>query len=70
MQIINYKRKHTSTIGEYYEHLQETTSRMMELTEAPKAYNSVHGLKTSNELPSEFKGDEYAIYSTSQQRIR
>ena len=43
---------------------------MMELTEAPEGYNSVHGLKTSNELPSEFKGDEYAIYSTSQQRIR
>jgi len=43
---------------------------MMELTEAPKGYNSVHGLKSSNELSSEFKGDEYAIYSTSQQRIR
>jgi len=37
---------------------------MMELIEAPKGYNSVHGLKTSNELSSEFKGDEYAIYST------
>ncbi|XP_065907785.1 protein mono-ADP-ribosyltransferase PARP4-like isoform X2 [Dysidea avara] len=48
----------------------ETTSRMMELTEVPKGYSSVHGLKTSDELPSEFKGDEYAIYSTSQQRIR
>jgi len=33
---------------------QETTSRMMELTEAPKGYNSVHGLKTSDELPSDF----------------
>ena len=49
---------------------QETTSRMMELTEVPKGYNDVHGLKTSDELPSEFKGDEYAIFSTSQQRIR
>jgi len=49
---------------------QETTSMLMELTEAPKGYNSVHGLKTSDELSSEFKGDEYAIYSTSQQRIR
>jgi len=43
---------------------------MMEVTEAPKGYNSVHGVKTSDELPSEFKGDEYVIYSTSQQRIR
>ncbi|XP_065907778.1 protein mono-ADP-ribosyltransferase PARP4-like isoform X3 [Dysidea avara] len=48
----------------------ETTSRMMGVTEAPKGYSSVHGLKTSDELPSEFMGDEYAIYSTSQQRIR
>ena len=43
---------------------------MMGVTEAPKGYSSVHGLKTSDELPSEFMGDEYAIYSTSQQRIR
>ena len=54
----------------HYKHLQETTSRMMELAEVPKGYNSVHGVKTSDEFPSEFKGDEYAIYSTSQQRIR
>ena len=50
--------------------IQETTSRMMELSEAPKGYNSVHGVKNSDEVSSDFKGDEYSIYSTSQQRIR
>ena len=39
----------------------------MELSEAPTGYNSVHGVKSSDQ---DFKGDEYAIYSTSQQRIR
>ena len=47
--------------------IQETTSRMMELSEAPTGYNSVHGVKNSDQ---DFKGNEYAIYSTSQQRIR
>ena len=42
----------------------------MELSEAPTGYHSVHGVKSSNEVSSDFKGDEYAIYSTSQQRIR
>ena len=42
----------------------------MELSEAPTGYHSVHGVKSNNEVSSDFKGDEYAIYSTSQQRIR
>ena len=53
-----------------YVHIQESTSKMMELSEAPKGYNSVHGVKSSDKVSSDFKGDEYAIYSTSQQRIR
>ena len=43
---------------------------MMELSEAPTDYNSVHGVKSNDEVSSDFKGDEYAIYSTNQQRIR
>ena len=43
---------------------------MMELSEAPKGCNSVHGVKSSDEVSSDFTGDEYAIYSTNQQRIR
>ena len=50
--------------------IQESTSRMMELNEAPTGYHSVHGVKSSDEVSSDFKGDEYAIYSTSQQSIR
>ena len=50
--------------------IQESTSRMMELSEAPTGYHSVHGVRSSDEVSSDFKGDEYAIYSTSQQRIR
>ena len=43
---------------------------MMELSEAPTGYHSVHGVKSSDEVSSDFKGDEYVVYSTSQQRIR
>jgi len=43
---------------------------MMELSKALEGYSSVHGVKSSNEVSSDFKGDEYVIYSTSQQRIR
>ena len=50
--------------------IQETTSKMMELSEAPTGYHSVHGVKSSAKVSSDFKGDEYTIYSTSQQRIR
>ena len=53
-----------------YVHTQESTSKIMELSEAPKGYNSVHGVKSSDRVSSDFTGDEYTIYSTSQQRIR
>ena len=42
----------------------------MELSEAPTGYHSVHGIKSSAKVSSDFKGDEYVVYSTSQQRIR
>ena len=73
MYVCMYIRMCVSTCAQVCMHIiisyliQETTSRMMELSEAPTGYNSVHGVKSSDQ---DFKGDEYAIYSTSQQRIR
>lgn len=41
-----------------------------ELSVAPAEYDSVHGVRATNDVKSDFKDDEYAIYDTNQQRLR
>jgi poly [ADP-ribose] polymerase len=36
----------------------------------PEGYDSVKGVKNSPDLPTEFKGNEYVVYRTGQQRMR
>jgi len=40
------------------------------LTKAPEGYNSTHGVKRSDTVQSQFKDDEYCIYSVNQQKLR
>ena len=40
------------------------------LLEAPKGYNSTHGVKRQNGVDSKFNDDEYVIYDASQQKIK
>ncbi|CAH1248284.1 PARP4 [Branchiostoma lanceolatum] len=40
------------------------------LTQPPQGFNSVHGVKGTDEMPSEFKDDEYVIYNVQQQKMR
>ncbi|XP_035659528.1 protein mono-ADP-ribosyltransferase PARP4-like [Branchiostoma floridae] len=40
------------------------------LTQPPQGYNSVHGVKGTEEITSEFKDDEYVIYNVEQQKMR
>ncbi|XP_078585828.1 protein mono-ADP-ribosyltransferase PARP4-like [Branchiostoma floridae x Branchiostoma japonicum] len=40
------------------------------LTQPPQGYNSVHGVKGTDEITSEFKDDEYVIYNVQQQKMR
>ncbi|XP_066269374.1 protein mono-ADP-ribosyltransferase PARP4-like [Branchiostoma lanceolatum] len=40
------------------------------LTQPPQGSNSVHGVKGTDEMPSEFKDDEYVIYNVQQQKMR
>ncbi|KAL5010401.1 hypothetical protein ScPMuIL_012706 [Solemya velum] len=41
-----------------------------DLTEPPHGYQSVHGVKNSIDMPSQFKDDEYVCLQQDQQRIR
>ncbi|KAI0229496.1 Protein mono-ADP-ribosyltransferase PARP4 [Lamellibrachia satsuma] len=41
-----------------------------ELTAPPSGYSSVHGVRKTESIQSDFQDDEYAIYDTSQQRQR
>ncbi|KAJ7391391.1 Protein mono-ADP-ribosyltransferase parp4 [Desmophyllum pertusum] len=50
--------------------IKEFRTFSMELTSPPRGYNSCHGLMSTEDEPSEFKDDEYAIYSGNQQKIR
>ncbi|XP_070569266.1 protein mono-ADP-ribosyltransferase PARP4-like [Ptychodera flava] len=36
----------------------------------PNGYNSVHGVKGTDQQPSDFKDDEYVVYNTNQQMMR
>ena len=42
----------------------------LSLTVAPKGFDSVRGLATTDELPTDFDANEYVIYKVEQQRIR
>ncbi|XP_038059035.1 uncharacterized protein LOC119730290 isoform X2 [Patiria miniata] len=53
-------------LGECY----QTTSYKKDFTEAPEGFHSVHGVKNNGTNHSDFKDDEFAVYSTAQQRIR
>ncbi|XP_041352469.1 protein mono-ADP-ribosyltransferase PARP4-like isoform X2 [Gigantopelta aegis] len=41
-----------------------------ELKEPPEGYNSVHGVRKKHSIDSQFKDDEYVVYSLNQQRIK
>lgn len=47
----------------------QTRERDYTLTEAPAGYDSVHGVKGTDEEKSQFAEDEYVIYRTEQQRM-
>ncbi|KAL3871218.1 hypothetical protein ACJMK2_039226 [Sinanodonta woodiana] len=47
-----------------------TTKHNKSLTEPPEGYQSVHGIKATENCPSDFKVDEYVVYNTNQQRIK
>ncbi|XP_072018547.1 protein mono-ADP-ribosyltransferase PARP4-like [Amphiura filiformis] len=49
---------------------QDVNKYHKELSEAPQGYHSVHGVKGTELYASDFKDDEFAIYDTTQQRIR
>ncbi|KAL9969636.1 hypothetical protein ACROYT_G021872 [Oculina patagonica] len=42
----------------------------MDLTSPPSGYDSCHGLMSTEDAPSDFKDDEFAIYNGNQQKIR
>ncbi|XP_022100686.1 poly [ADP-ribose] polymerase 4-like isoform X2 [Acanthaster planci] len=48
----------------------ETTSYHKDFTEPPDGFHSVHGVRNDGSNRSDFKDDEYAVYSTEQQRLR
>ncbi|XP_078001506.1 protein mono-ADP-ribosyltransferase PARP4-like isoform X2 [Glandiceps talaboti] len=41
-----------------------------EMTGPPNGYHSVHGVRKTEQQPSDFKDDEFVVYNTNQQRIR
>ncbi|XP_078664712.1 uncharacterized protein LOC144907477 isoform X2 [Branchiostoma floridae x Branchiostoma belcheri] len=53
-------------LGKCKDVYQQNTS----LTQPPQGYNSVHGVKNTDDIPSEFKDDEYVIYNVQQQKMR
>lgn len=48
----------------------DKTQKDLTLTCAPEGYQSVHGVKATDEQPSDFKNDEFVVYRTEQQRIK
>ncbi|XP_065826671.1 protein mono-ADP-ribosyltransferase PARP4-like isoform X4 [Oscarella lobularis] len=48
----------------------DTDSKCLDMTSPPDRFNSVHAIQNTDETPSQFQNDEYAIYSTNQQRLR
>ncbi|KAK3593675.1 hypothetical protein CHS0354_013571 [Potamilus streckersoni] len=47
-----------------------TTKFNKSLAEPPEGYQSVHGIKVTENCPSDFKADEYVVYNTNQQKIK
>ncbi|KAG7467261.1 hypothetical protein MATL_G00151440 [Megalops atlanticus] len=48
----------------------ELQKRDPSLSCAPKGYHSVHGVRQSPTVPSDFKDDEYVVYSTDQVQVK
>ncbi|CAH3018315.1 unnamed protein product, partial [Porites evermanni] len=50
--------------------IKELTKFSVDLTSAPTGFDSCHGVQSTEGEPSDFKDDEFAIYSGNQQRLR
>ena len=48
----------------------DVTKCDVSLKSPPRGYDSVHGVRNSNLVNSEFEDDEFAIYDTAQQRLK